>query len=81
MQFDTIRREDPFRREESINYNQPVRTDGRTLPKTSNECPDCKDKGIVKEPNGSVHTCWKCLESGRLDVHSKNLPKNDEVKL
>ena len=52
-----------------------------SLPKTSDECPDCKGTGIVREENGSVHTCWKCLESGRLDVHSKNLPDNKIIRL
>ncbi|MEM3074655.1 MAG: hypothetical protein QW727_01800 [Candidatus Pacearchaeota archaeon] len=51
------------------------------LPKKSNECPDCKDTGIVKEPNGQVHTCWKCLQNGKLDAHSKSLPKNENIKL
>ena len=47
-----------------------------SLPKTSTECPDCKDTRIIKEKNGSVHTCWKCLQDGKLDVHSKKLPEN-----
>jgi len=42
-------------------------------------CPDCNNEGIVKE-SGSVHTCWKCLEEGRLDCHSKDLPDNN-IKL
>ncbi|MEK6758135.1 MAG: hypothetical protein AABX88_03315 [Nanoarchaeota archaeon] len=37
-------------------------------------CSKCKDKGMVKESNGTVHVCWDCLSSGRLDVHSKSLP-------
>ena len=51
------------------------------LPKKSDECPDCHDTGIVREKNGNVHTCWKCLESGKLDAHSKNLPDNKDIKL
>ena len=47
--------------ENSINYN----------------CPECKNTGIVKEKNGGVHTCWKCLEEGRLDAHSKKLPDSN----
>lgn len=39
-------------------------------------CPDCNGTGIVKE-KGSVHTCWKCLQEGRLDVHSKKLPESN----
>lgn len=43
-------------------------------------CPECQNTGIVKEKNGDVHTCWKCLQEGRLDVHSKNLP-DSKIKL
>lgn len=70
MQFDPIPRD-----------NFQHRNPRETLPKKSNECPHCKDTGIVKEPNGSVHTCWKCLQEGKLDVHSKTLPDNDDIKL
>ena len=66
MEFDPIARDD-------------LRKD--PLPETSNECPNCKDTGIVKEKDGSVHTCWKCLEEGRLDAHSKSLPDNTDIKL
>ena len=37
-------------------------------------CSKCNNTGIVKEEDGSVHVCWECLQAGRLDVHSKNLP-------
>ena len=37
-------------------------------------CEKCKDTGIVKEKDGSAHVCYDCLNSGRLDVHSKDLP-------
>jgi len=40
-------------------------------------CEKCKDTGIVKEEDGSVHVCWDCLKEGRLDVHSKDLPDVD----
>ena len=35
-----------------------------------NNCPKCNGTGIVKEEDGSVHTCWDCLMSGDMDVHS-----------
>ena len=38
------------------------------------ECPECHGAGVVKEKNGAVHTCWDCLEKGKLDVHSKKVP-------
>lgn len=34
------------------------------------ECPKCHGTGIVKEPDGSVHTCWDCLMGGKMNVHS-----------
>jgi len=37
-------------------------------------CPDCKNTGMIKEKDGTCHTCWKCLAEGRLDCHSENLP-------
>lgn len=42
------------------------------------KCPKCNDTGIVKEEDNSVHVCWDCLQSGRLDVHSKDL-KNSGI--
>jgi len=38
------------------------------------KCPKCNGVGIVKEKDGSIHVCWQCLQEGRLDVHSKDLP-------
>lgn len=38
------------------------------------ECPKCHGTGIVKEKNGTVHTCWDCLANGTLDAHSENVP-------
>jgi len=36
-------------------------------------CPQCKGSGIVKEKSGQVHTCWKCLEEGQMEQHSKEI--------
>ena len=41
------------------------------------KCSECGDTGMVKEKNGSVHTCWTCLANGRLDAHSKNMPSHN----
>jgi len=43
-------------------------------------CPDCHGTGIVKEKDGSVHTCWKCLQKGQLEQHSKNV-KDSGIKI
>jgi len=36
-------------------------------------CDKCKNTGMVKEKDGTIHTCWKCLQEGKLDMHSKNV--------
>ncbi|MBS3099593.1 hypothetical protein J4463_00035 [Candidatus Pacearchaeota archaeon] len=41
------------------------------------KCDKCNGTGVVREKNGEIHTCWDCLEKGKLDVHSKSLPKNN----
>ncbi|MEK6906544.1 MAG: hypothetical protein AABW81_02900 [Nanoarchaeota archaeon] len=43
------------------------------------KCPKCNDTGVVKD-NSGVHVCFDCLQKGRLDVHSKNIPDN-KIKL
>jgi len=48
--------------------------------KSEEVCPDCKGTGRVREKNGLIHTCWKCLNEGRLDVHSKKIP-DTKIKL
>lgn len=44
------------------------------------KCPKCRDTGIVKEENGLAHTCWDCLQNGKLDVHSEKVP-DSKVKV
>ncbi|MFH0831637.1 MAG: hypothetical protein V1886_02105 [archaeon] len=44
------------------------------------QCPKCKDTGKVKEKDGSMHTCWDCLASGRLDQHSQKV-RDSGVKI
>jgi DnaJ-class molecular chaperone len=46
---------------------------------TDKNCPKCKGTGIVKE-DGSIHTCFDCLEKGELDQHSKSVKETD-IKL
>jgi len=42
-------------------------------------CPKCHGTGFVKEKDGTVHTCWDCLEEGELDVHVTEI-KDTNVK-
>jgi len=36
-------------------------------------CADCQGTGIVKEKDGTNHTCWKCLSEGKLEQHTTNI--------
>lgn len=44
------------------------------------DCSKCKGTGIVKEVDGSCHTCWECLENNEMDQHSKEV-KESRIKL
>lgn len=44
-----------------------------------NKCPDCNNTGVVKDSSG-VHTCFKCLVSGRLNQHSESV-RETKIKL
>jgi len=48
---------------------------------TEEECQKCHDTGIVKESDGTCHTCWDCLAEGKLNQHSKELPDSSRFKL
>ncbi len=43
-------------------------------------CPKCHGEGMVKEADGSAHTCWDCLMSGEMDQHSKDV-KDSKIKI
>lgn len=38
-----------------------------------NLCPKCNGTGVVKDKNGTIHTCFDCLQAGRLDMHDKEI--------
>ena len=42
-------------------------------------CEKCHGTGIVKEKNGSVHTCYDCLNSDRLEQHGK--PRDSGIRI
>jgi len=44
------------------------------------ECEDCHGTGMVKGKDGTIHTCWKCLQEGKLEQHSKDV-KDSGVKV
>lgn len=43
-------------------------------------CEKCKGTRIIKDKDGTIHTCFDCLESGEMDQHSKN-PKDSGIKI
>ena len=34
-------------------------------------CPKCQNKGMIKDKDGTVHTCFDCLNSNRFEQHGK----------
>jgi len=36
-------------------------------------CEKCHGTGRVKEKDGSIHICYDCLKSGKLDQHDKKI--------
>ena len=40
-------------------------------------CEKCKDTGNIKEKDGTVHICFDCLLSGRLDQHGDKSKMRD----
>jgi DnaJ-class molecular chaperone len=45
-----------------------------------NDCPKCHGTGMVKEADGSIHTCWDCLRDGSMDVHSSKV-SDSKIKI
>ena len=37
------------------------------------DCEKCKGTRRIKEKDGTIHICFDCLQSGRLDQHDKKL--------
>ncbi|MFA5953137.1 MAG: hypothetical protein WC812_00945 [Candidatus Pacearchaeota archaeon] len=44
-------------------------------------CKKCNDKGMIKEKDGTVHICFDCLTSGRLDQHNSNLKDASDLRI
>jgi len=43
-------------------------------------CAKCSGKGVVREKDGSIHTCWDCLGQGDMDQHSKEI-KDTNIRI
>lgn len=46
-----------------------------------NQCKECNGTGRVKEKDGSVHCCYKCLMEGRLNQHDQTARKDVKLRL
>jgi len=54
---------------------------GKKMSEGSPDCPKCRGTGIVKEKDGSVHTCFDCLNKGAMDQHDKNPKTAEELRI
>ena len=45
------------------------------------ECKKCHGTFRVKEPDGSVHVCYDCLQKGKMDQHEKNPKSADDFRM
>ena len=45
------------------------------------DCPKCKGKRIIKEKDGTIHTCFDCLSQGKMDQHDKNPKTAEELRI
>lgn len=43
------------------------------MEETKYACEKCKDTGVIKDKDGTVHICFDCLTSGRLDQHNSKI--------
>ncbi len=44
-------------------------------------CRDCKGIRRVKGKDGSFHTCFKCLNSGKMDQHNQKLKEAKDFRI
>jgi DnaJ-class molecular chaperone len=46
----------------------------------SDVCPKCHGLGRIIKADGSVNTCFDCLQNGKFEVHEKDL-KDNKIRL
>ena len=46
----------------------------------SDVCPKCHGQGRIMRADGSVTTCFDCLQNGKFEVHEKDL-KDANIRL
>lgn len=42
------------------------------------ECPKCQGAGIIKDKDGTIHTCFDCLKNDRFEQHGN--PEDSEIR-
>jgi DnaJ-class molecular chaperone len=47
----------------------------------NDDCLKCHGTGLVKEKDGTIHTCFDCLAKGRMDQHDKNIKSAEELRI
>jgi DnaJ-class molecular chaperone len=47
----------------------------------SDICPKCHGTGVVKEKDGTIHTCYDCLQRGSRMFEQHGNPKDSGIKL
>lgn len=43
------------------------------------DCPKCHGKRNVTDKDGTIHICFECLTSGRLDQHDRKMKSAEEM--
>jgi hypothetical protein len=46
---------------------------------SNKNCIKCKGTGLVKEKDGTVHTCYDCLNNDEFNQHGN--PKDSNIKI
>jgi hypothetical protein len=42
-------------------------------------CEKCRGEGTIKEKDGTIHICYKCLQDGTMDQHDKKVKSQSEL--
>ena len=48
--------------------------------RSSEICPKCNGTGRIRGADGTISTCFDCLQNGKFDVHSK-VVKDSDIKI
>jgi hypothetical protein len=48
-------------------------TNAQKTMKGNPKCEKCKGEGTIREKDGTIHICYKCLQDGSMDQHEKKI--------